>query len=122
MHSARRRGKTSRAAAIPVRSKDGSAVVGPADIRDAVCRAILDREQPMGVLSAAQRQHFDDEGYLVVEGVLDEERDIRPLMAEYNQVLDGIARALRARGAIQSTYDGLPFTDRLIQICQESGQ
>ena len=76
----------------------------------------------MAGLSAAQRQQFDDAGYLVVEDVLDPELDIGPVMAEYGQVLDGIARALHAEGAIRSTYDDLSFADRLIRVCEESGR
>lgn len=76
----------------------------------------------MSVLTAAQRQQFEEEGYLVVEGVLDPERDIRPVMAEYEEVLDQIARPLYDEGVIGSLYRGLPFAERLIQICVESGR
>jgi len=76
----------------------------------------------MGVLTAAQRRHFEEQGYLVVENVLDPDLDIAPLMAEYNEVLDDIARNLKAAGSIQSTYSELPFCDRLIQVCQQSGR
>ena len=76
----------------------------------------------MGVLSAAQRQHFEEQGYLVVENVLDQERDIAPLMAEYDDVLTDIARALHAQGTLRSTYDDLPFPDRPTQVSQESGR
>ena len=44
------------------------------------------------------------------------------MLAEYNQVLDGIAAGLRAAGAIRSTYAELPFEERLIQVCGESGR
>ena len=43
-------------------------------------------------------------------------------MNEYSGVLDGIATSLFAEGAIKSTYADLSFTDRLIQICAESGR
>jgi phytanoyl-CoA hydroxylase len=74
------------------------------------------------VLTAAQRQQFDDEGYVVIDGVLDVEREIAPVMAEFSQVLDGIAADLLAEGAISSGYDELPFSDRLTRICQETGR
>jgi ectoine hydroxylase-related dioxygenase (phytanoyl-CoA dioxygenase family) len=73
-------------------------------------------------LTAAQREQFIDEGYLVVEGVLDPVLDIGPVLAEYNEVLDGIAASLYEEGAIASTYRDLPFADRLAQICAESGR
>lgn len=76
----------------------------------------------MRQLSKAQREQFGREGYLVVEDVLDPERDIAPVLAEYEQILDEIATALYEDGAIASTYCRLSFTDRLIQICAESGR
>jgi hypothetical protein len=76
----------------------------------------------MPALTAAQQQHFDDEGYVVIEDVLDPQRDIAPLMAEYDQVLGGLAQALHAQGRIASLHEGLPFHQRLIQIAVESGR
>jgi hypothetical protein len=71
----------------------------------------------MQILTSAQRQHFDEEGYVVVK-----DRDLAPLMAEYEDVLDGIAASLLAKGAVGSTYREMPFAARLIQICIESGR
>ena len=42
-------------------------------------------------LTAAQRQQFEEEGYLVVEEVLDPRADLQPVLDEYDGVLDGIA-------------------------------
>lgn len=74
----------------------------------------------MRILSEAQVQHLADEGYLVVEDVLDPMRDLQPLLTEYAEVLDGVATSLHTEGAIGSTYDDLPFYDRLIQVHSES--
>ncbi|MGI8856096.1 MAG: phytanoyl-CoA dioxygenase family protein [Thermomicrobiales bacterium] len=71
-------------------------------------------------LSMEQLQQFADEGYLVVEGVLDPERDFAPVMGEYSAILDGIADRLHADGAISSTYADLPFAARVTEICAES--
>ena len=76
----------------------------------------------MQVLTPAQREQFEYEGYLVVEDVLDPARDIAPIMTEYAEVVDGIARSLYAAGAISSLYRELPFDARLIRICEESGR
>ena len=76
----------------------------------------------MRVLTPAQREQFQEEGYLVVEDVLDPDREIAPVMAEYAEVLDGIARSLLEEGAIRSAYPELPFDQRLIRICAESGR
>jgi len=76
----------------------------------------------MTILSAAQRRQFDEEGYVVIEDVLDPELDIEPVMAEYESVLDGLAESLHADGTIASAYRSLPFSERLVQVCIESGR
>ncbi|MDQ2783941.1 MAG: phytanoyl-CoA dioxygenase family protein [Chloroflexota bacterium] len=73
-------------------------------------------------LNEAQRQQFADEGFLVVEDVLDPARDFAPVMDEYRAILNGIADTLYAEGAISSRYDDLPFAERLTEICAESKQ
>ena len=76
----------------------------------------------MAVLTDAQRRQFDTEGYVVIEDVLDPERDLAPVMAEYGAVLDRLAESLLAAGAIRSAHRSLPFDERLIRICVESGR
>jgi phytanoyl-CoA hydroxylase len=76
----------------------------------------------MAQLSQAQVDQFHREGYLVVEGLLDAREDVSPVIAEYEGVLDMLATALHAQGVIASTYSGLPFSQRLIQIYRESGK
>ena len=76
----------------------------------------------MMALSVAQRETLDQEGYLVVESVFDPLRDIEPALSEYAQVLDDIATRFLAEGLIGDTYRSLPFTQRLMRICRESGR
>jgi phytanoyl-CoA hydroxylase len=76
----------------------------------------------MQALSQAQVEQFRAEGYLVVEGILDPERDLAPLMAEYAHILDGLAEQLYAQGKLAARYRDLPFDARLIQVCRESGR
>ncbi len=73
-------------------------------------------------LSRAQLKQFAEEGYLVVENVLDPARDFAPVMDEYRVILDGIADRLYAEGAISSIYADLPFAERVTEICAESKQ
>jgi phytanoyl-CoA hydroxylase len=73
-------------------------------------------------LSKEQLQQFAEEGYLVVEGVLDPERDFAPVLDEYGAILNSIADRLYAEGAIASTYADLPFAARVTEICAESKQ
>jgi phytanoyl-CoA hydroxylase len=74
------------------------------------------------MLSTAQREHFETEGYLVVEDALDPADDIQPVLREYEAILDRLAAEFHDAGAIASTYAHLPFTARLIQVCRESGR
>jgi hypothetical protein len=73
-------------------------------------------------LSAAQVEQFAAEGYLLVEDVLDPVRDLSTILAEYAERLDGIATRLYAEGVIHDTFEGLPFTRRLVKLCETSGR
>jgi phytanoyl-CoA hydroxylase len=64
---------------------------------------------------------LNQEGFVVVEGVLDPTQEIAGVLAEYADALDQIAADLFASGAISATYAELPFTERLIRVSQESG-
>jgi hypothetical protein len=57
----------------------------------------------MPILTAAQRQQFDQQGYVVVDDVLDVVRDIGPVVSEYEGVLDAIARSLKAEPSPRCT-------------------
>ena len=74
------------------------------------------------VIERSPIQQLDERGYVVVEGVLDPERDLQPVLDEYEDVLEGAARDLLARGLLESTYSELPFTERLIRFTRESRQ
>jgi ectoine hydroxylase-related dioxygenase (phytanoyl-CoA dioxygenase family) len=76
----------------------------------------------MGSLSAEQVAQFEEQGYLVVEQLLDPVADLDPIIEEYKGVLERLAQDLYAKGQISSTYADLPFGPRLIQIYQESGK
>ena len=54
----------------------------------------------MAGLTQAQLDQLSEKGYVVVENVLDPEEDLAPVMAEYGEVLDGIAHDLYAEGVI----------------------
>lgn len=73
-------------------------------------------------LTSEQLDHFQREGYVVAENILDPAADIDPLVVEYEGVLDSLANELHARGEISSTFSGLPFGQRLIEVYKESGK
>ncbi|MGH2389526.1 MAG: phytanoyl-CoA dioxygenase family protein [Chloroflexota bacterium] len=76
----------------------------------------------MSRLDATQLAQFAEQGYLVVEGVLDPALDIGPILDEYEGVLNSVAELFLDRGWIADLYRELPFRERLIRICRESGK
>ena len=54
-------------------------------------------------LTETQVAQFKEEGYLVVEDVLDPEQDLDPVIEEYAGVLDQLAQELYDNGEISST-------------------
>ena len=73
-------------------------------------------------LTSAQIDVFHNEGYLVVEGLFDPERDLDPIIREYECVLDQLGHALHAAGKVASPYTDQRFSERLIRLCQETGR
>jgi phytanoyl-CoA hydroxylase len=65
---------------------------------------------------------FREEGYLAVEGVLDVERELEPVVREYEALLDREIATAHAAGKIPSTYDDLPFVERLAAFLTAAGK
>ncbi len=76
----------------------------------------------MKYLTPEQKEQFESEGYLLIEGLFDPVVDFGPVMAELTGVLDRLAERLVADGLIESTYAELDFSDRMVAICAESGR
>ena len=76
----------------------------------------------MSGLTREQIKHFEEEGYVVVEGVLNSKEVLDPVIKEYSFVLDCLANELYKNGEISSRYDDLDFGDRMIEIIKESGK
>ena len=73
-------------------------------------------------LTTAQLEQFDEEGYLVVAGLIDPAAVLDPLLREYEGVLDRLARQLHAAGHITDPFSHLPFGERFIQIERETNE
>jgi hypothetical protein len=65
---------------------------------------------------------FREEGYLAVEGVLDIERDLEPVVREYEALLDQQIAAAHAAGTIPSRYEEKPFVERLAAYLTDAGK
>ena len=76
----------------------------------------------MSLLSSKQIDHFNEQGYVVIEKVIDPTTVLDPVIDEYTQVLDFLANELYQSGQIVSEYSHLPFDQRFITICHETGQ
>ena len=66
-------------------------------------------------------ERFHEDGYLAVEGVLDIERDLVPVVREYEDLLDREIATAHAAGKIPSTYPDLPFVQRLAAYLTDAG-
>ena len=52
---------------------------------------------------------FDEQGFVVLQGILDPEEDIQPVMDEYECLLDTLSRDWHRDGKISSDFERLPF-------------
>ena len=71
------------------------------------------------LLTVEQRQAFEEQGYLLVHGVLNEQ-DFDPLRGVISSAIDHRAEALYDQGKISSLYEDLSFYHRLTRIQRES--
>ena len=58
-------------------------------------------------------------GYAVRKGLLDPQRDLAPLHAEYATLLDGLARQWHATGRLRSAYEDLALEKRFAAVFSE---
>jgi phytanoyl-CoA hydroxylase len=63
---------------------------------------------------------FEEQGYVVVEGLLDPEGDLQPVVDEYSALLDRLARDWLAEGKITSYDRGKPVCERLLHVMRET--
>jgi ectoine hydroxylase-related dioxygenase (phytanoyl-CoA dioxygenase family) len=74
----------------------------------------------MNALTTDQRSAYDEDGYVVLRGLLGPETDLDPVIVEYEGVLDRLAHRLVEAGEIASAHEELPFGRRLSQIYLET--
>ncbi len=66
-------------------------------------------------LTKEQLDAFDQNGFLAIERVLDEE-DLLPLEGEYRVLLDTVAKKLFQQGRISSTFEAYSFDERFALV------
>ena len=72
------------------------------------------------MLSRAQKDFFDQNGYLVVEDVLDQQQILGPVRDEYATLLDELITDWQATGELSDMPEGFDFYDKL-KFCYEAG-
>ena len=75
----------------------------------------------MSPITDEQMAFFEDQGYLMVRGLLDQESVLDPVIEEYGTVLDQLAEELFLAGRIESKYEEMPFGERITKVWGESG-
>jgi phytanoyl-CoA hydroxylase len=84
-----------------------------------ICPDEAQREERV-MISEHIVEQFEQEGYIVVEGLLDPPTDLAPIIAEYAHLLDRLAVKWREQGRISYDYGGFPFGQRLRKIARET--
>jgi len=74
----------------------------------------------MAVAARVDLDRFLDEGYLVVDDVLDPATDIDPVVHEYEALLDSLTERWVAAGQLPSTFRELPFAQRFARVLNEA--
>lgn len=64
---------------------------------------------------------FDSQGFVVVEDLLDRERDLAPLVDDYAGLLDELMEQYAQEGRLASAYRELPFSPRYVKLLGEMG-
>lgn len=72
-------------------------------------------------LNEKQLDHFDKEGYLVVENLFDDD-DLQPVIDDVSAEIDRLANDLVESGELSRTYAEESFTSRLTAITNETDQ
>jgi len=73
------------------------------------------------MLDESQKEFFLEEGYLVLDDILDE-ADLQPVIDEINQEINVRARNLMDSGNLSKLYEDKPFETRLAAISQETAK
>lgn len=66
--------------------------------------------------SSQLHERFERDGFVIVEDVLDRQRDLQPILDDYAAHLDALARRWHAEGALPSTFEELPFNQRAAAV------
>lgn len=69
--------------------------------------------------AATIQAQFDQNGYVIVDNLLDERLDLQPILDDYATLLDQLAVRWHAAGKLPSTYADLPFHRRASAVISQ---
>ena len=76
----------------------------------------------MATLTKENKKHFEEFGFVKIEGLIDPEKIIDPVIDEYKIVLDNLVQELFDKEKVKSKYEELDFGERVTKIYSESGE
>ena len=76
----------------------------------------------MTIGTKADIDTFQEQGFLVVDDVLEPERDLDPVVSEYEDLLDTLVAGWHADGLLPSTFSELPFAQRFARVLVEASR
>jgi len=82
---------------------------------------VEERRTEKGSLTSEQTRHYDEEGYLVLPGLLDG-HDMQPARDAMNEKVSEIIGQLHAEGLIPSKLEDRPFESRLAETFANLGE
>ncbi len=74
------------------------------------------------MLSLEQKDQFNEQGYLLVERVLDPALHLDPIIDEYALLLDQLVTRLAEDGLLSQRHDELDFRERMTRVYAETGR
>jgi hypothetical protein len=74
----------------------------------------------MAIATRVDVDKFEQQGYLIIENVLDPKEDLDPVVAEYEALLDRLVERWHGEGKLPSSYADLPFAQRFARVIAEA--
>jgi phytanoyl-CoA hydroxylase len=68
------------------------------------------------------KRRLERDSYVIVDDIFDPGDDFAPLYDQWGPVLDEVVTAFIAKGLLRSTFEELPFEQRLMAVTEGSGQ
>ena len=98
-------------------ARRGSGTAGPSTLPSGATPAAAAADS--GPLTPAQLREFKDDGFVIVDGLLDTEKHIAPIQRALERKVDAIAAALLQAGVITDAHAALPLRTRMEALARD---